>query len=100
MRKAKNTMMVVAGICWVVFAVAIGMFLYRFLVTGAGLQSFVFFGFGVSPLNVLLGLAQFVGFAAAAVLCFVVGFGLCIHGLVPVRPAPEAEPVDASKYQS
>jgi hypothetical protein len=80
-------MMVVAGLCWIAFALVIGLFLFTYLVGGAGLQVFGFL-FGMSSTTVVIGLVHFVGFVAAACLCFVIGVGLCAHGLVP---APEPE---------
>jgi hypothetical protein len=79
--------MVVAGLCWFGFGAFLCLFLFQYLVGGAGLQVFGFF-FGVSSTTVLVGLVHFVGFVAAACLCLVIGVGLCAHGLVP---APEAE---------
>ena len=86
-RYIKSTMLVMAGLCWIVVAVALCIFLYEYLTGGAGLQVFGFF-FAVSPMTVLVGLVHFVGFAAGAALCFVIGVGLCAYGVVP---APESE---------
>ena len=85
----KSTMMVMAGLCWLAFALLIGIFLYQYLSGGAGLQVFGFF-FPVSSGTVLIGLVHFLGFVAAAVLCFTIGVGLCVHGIFP---APERETV-------
>jgi hypothetical protein len=87
-------MMVIAGLCWIVAALIILFFLFGYLAGGAGLQVFGFF-FDVSPASVVLGLVYFVGFAAAACLCFIVGAGLCAHGLVP---APEPEQKTAEEF--
>ena len=84
-RYIKSTMMPVAGLCWIAFAMLICLFLYGYLVGGAGLQVFGFF-LPVSSTTVLVGLVHFVGFSAAAFLSFVIGVGLCAHGIVP---APE-----------
>jgi hypothetical protein len=80
-------MLVIAGLCWIAFVVLICLFLYGYLTGGAGLQVFGFF-FPVSSTTILVGLVHFVGFAAAACLSFVIGVGLCAHGIVP---APEPE---------
>ena len=84
-RLIKSTMMVVCGLCWLAFALAIGLFLLPYIAEGAGLQ---IFGFGVSSTSVLIGLVHVVGFVAAGSLCFVIGVGLYAHGLVP---APQAQ---------
>ena len=83
--------MVIAGLCWIAFAVVICLFLYGYLLGGAGLQVFGFF-FPVSSTTVLVGLVHFVGFSAAAFLSFVIGVGLCAHGVVPA-PEPEKKKV-------
>jgi hypothetical protein len=86
-RFIKSTMMVTAGLCWIALAVFICLFLYGYLVGGAGLQLFgVFFPF--SSTTVLVGLVHFVGFSAAAFLSFAIGVCLCAHGVVP---GPELE---------
>jgi hypothetical protein len=84
-RYIKSTMMVIAGLCWIGFAVFICLFLCGYLVGGAGLQVFGFF-FPVSSTTLLVGLVHFVGFSAAAFLSFAIGVGLCARGVVP---APE-----------
>ena len=78
--------MISAGILWLLFALGVVFLLFQYLSEGAGIQSFGFFG--VSSFTVLFGLVQFVGFAAAACLCFVVGVGLFAHGFIP---APDIE---------
>jgi len=55
------------------------------------LEVFGFF-FPVSSITVFIGLVHFSGLVAAAVLCFVIGVGLCAHGLVPA-PEPEKKTV-------
>jgi len=86
-RYLKSTLLVVVGLGWIAMAVFIGLFLFEYLVGGAGLQVFGFF-FSVSSTTVLIGLVHFVGFAVAAFLSFIIGAGLCAHGLVPA-PQPE-----------
>jgi hypothetical protein len=83
MRFIKSTMMVIAGLCWLAFAVCFCVFLYQYLVGGAGLQVFGFF-FPASSTTVLFGLVHFVGFVAAACLCFVIGAALFAYGIAPV----------------
>ena len=84
-RYIKSTMMVMAGLCWLGFALLICLFLFQYLVGGAGLQV-VGFLFPVSSTTVLIGFVHFIGFGIAALLCFIIGVGLCAHGVVP---APE-----------
>src|ERR1043166_5062157 len=86
--------MVVGGLCWLAFAAAIGWFLVQYLAEGAGLLVFGFFR--VSSTTVSMGLVHVLGFAAAASLCFLIGAGLCAHGLVP---APE-QPSETAKQSS
>ena len=96
-RYIKSTLLVVAGLCWIALALAIGLFLFQYVAGGAGAQRVGFFG--VSASTVVLELAQLVGFVAAGCLSFVIGVGLCVHGLVPAPP-PEpnpAIPTDASR---
>ena len=85
-RYIKSSLLVVAGFCSLLFALGIGFFLFKYLAEAAGLQLISFFG--LSSITVLIGLVHVVGFGAAANLCFVVGVGLCVHGLVP---APEQQ---------
>jgi len=94
-RYVKSSMMVIAGVCWLAFALLLCFFLFQYLVGGAGLQVFGFF-FPVSSTTVLVGLVHFTGFVAAAGLCFVIGVGLCAHGIVP---APESEKKTVSQQK-
>ena len=85
-RYIKSTLIIVAGICWLAFALVIGFFLFQYLGGGAGFQLFGFFE--VSSTTVLIGVVHVVGLGAAACLCFVIGVGLCAYGL---GPAPERQ---------
>ena len=78
----KSMILVVAGLCWIALALLICLFLYGYLVGGAGLQVFGF-SLPVSSTTTLFGLVHFVGFSAAAFLSFVIGVGLCAYGVVP-----------------
>ena len=86
-RYIKSTLLVVAGLCWLILALGIGFFLFQYLAEGAGLQVIGFFA--LSSITVLIGLVHVVGFVAAAYLCFVTGLGLFVHGLVPAPEPPE-----------
>ena len=70
----------VGGISWIAAAFVFGLFLLQYLAQGAGLQCVPFV---VSSGSVLVGLMHVVGFVSATVLCFVVGVGMCAHGVVP-----------------
>ncbi len=83
----KSTMLVIAGLCWIAFAVVTCLFLYTYLLGGSGFQVFGSF-LPPSSTTVLVGLVHFVGFTAAACLSFVIGVGLCAHGVVSA-PAPD-----------
>lgn len=87
MRLLKSSMLVAAGCCWLAAGIFLVLFLYQYLVGGAGLQVFGFF-FSVSSLTVAVGLVHLVGFAFAAGLCFLIGMELCVHGLVPAPASP------------
>ena len=93
-RYIKCTLLVVAGLCWLLFALAIGFFLFKYLAEGAGLQVIGFFG--LSSITILIGLVHVVGFGAAAYFCFVSGVGLCVHGLEP-GPEPQGKDCDTSE---
>ena len=79
-RCVKKTIMIVAGFCWLGFALGLGWFLFQYLGGGAGLQVFGF-QIGPSPGTVVIGVIHFLGFVAGAVLCFVIGVGLCAQGM-------------------
>jgi hypothetical protein len=82
----------VGGSCWILGALVLGSFVFQFTAHGAGLPFF-----WVSSGSVLFGLVHVVGFVSAACLCFVIGVGLCAHGLVPPSPSPTRKEVaDAS----
>ena len=87
-RYIKSTMMIMAGLCWIGFALFICFFLFQYLSGGAGLQVFGFF-FPVSSGTVLIGMVHFIGFVAAACLCFTIGVGLCAYGMVAGSGAEE-----------
>jgi len=82
-RVLKNTMMIIGGFCWFTLAIGVGYFLFQNYVTGASEDEYFDYNFGVSSGSVLIGLVHFVGFVAAAVLSFIIGLGLCVHGFVP-----------------
>lgn len=94
-RYIKSTVLVIAGLCWIAFAVFLFLFLYGYLLDGAGLQVFGFL-FPVSSTSVLVGLVHFVGFSAAACLCFIIGVGMLAHGVTPPQKECREEIDDAS----
>ena len=100
----KSTVMVIAGVIWILFAVLFGLFLLQYLVGGAGLQAFGFY-FAVSSFTVLVGLVHFTGFIAAVCLCLAIGMGILLHGLVPApatekKAAPQPIVCDALSIES
>jgi uncharacterized membrane protein YqhA len=84
-RFMKRVMFIICGLCWFVFGLGFGLFLLQFMVHGAGLQDVgpvvPYFGTAVSPGSVLIGLAHIVGLFMISALCFVIGIGLCSHGI-------------------
>src|SRR5439155_19354404 len=75
----KSAMFLIAGVCWVLFALSFGIVLLKYIGQGAGLQ---FFGWMFSSGSVLIGLVHAVGFGIAAFLCFAVGAVLLARGFV------------------
>ena len=83
-----RAMFIFCGVCWLGFALAIGIISWPYLVGGAGGDSGFFFQlFAVTSGSVLLGLAHVVGFAALMLLCFAIGLNLLLRGLYP-EPTP------------
>jgi hypothetical protein len=70
-------MFLFGGACWILAALVLGSFVLQYIAAGAGLH------FSVSSGTLLVGLVHVVGFVSAASLCFMIGVGLCAHGLVP-----------------
>jgi hypothetical protein len=93
-RCIKSTVLVIAGLCWIACAVFFCLFLYGYLLGGAGLQVFGFM-FPVSSTSILVGLVHFVGCSAAACLCFTIGLGLLAHGVTPPQKECREEMDDA-----
>jgi hypothetical protein len=73
-------MLLFGGLCWFGFALGFAYFLMQYIDQGAGLQFFAPLGLSGS---VLMGWIQVVGLCVAIGLCFVIGVGLCAHGVVP-----------------
>jgi hypothetical protein len=79
----KSVALVAAGLVWLGFALIIGILLFQGRAEGGGLPILNLFGFDFLSLNIGLGFVHFVGFFAAAFLCFLVGIWLCTLGLSP-----------------
>jgi hypothetical protein len=79
----KQVLWVLAGACWLLASLAFLMFLMEYVAEGAGLQ---FFGWALWSGTVLIGLVHVVGLFLGSGFCFVIGVGLCAHGLVSSRP--------------
>jgi uncharacterized membrane protein YqhA len=81
----KTVMFIICGLCWFVFGLGFGLFLLQYMAHGAGLQDvgsvLPSFGTAVSPGSVLIGLVHVVGLYMISALCFVIGIGLCSHGI-------------------
>jgi hypothetical protein len=87
-RSIKSKLLMMAGFCWLAFAALIALFLCNYLVGGAGLQGFGFW-LPMSGTTIVLGVAHFIGFAAAACLCLAIGAGLFVRGrLLSQEPEP------------
>jgi hypothetical protein len=78
----KRTLILAAGLCWMVAALGIGAFAVEYLCGGAGLQVLGRLGLSVSGVGVGIGVVHFIGFCVGAFLCFVVGIGLCAYAVV------------------
>jgi hypothetical protein len=75
----KRLLLVMAGMCWILFALGFALFLVRYISEGAGLQLYIPM---VSSGSVLLGLVHVVGLCLASFICFAVGCGLMARGIV------------------
>src|SRR5437870_7114334 len=75
----KRAMFMIAGACWVLFALGFVIVLLQHIGEGAGLQCF---GWMFSSGSVLIGLAHVVGFVIAAFLCFAMGACFLARGFV------------------
>ena len=83
MRSIKSTMLVAGGLCWLGFAVGFGFIVLQYLAGNAGWSVFGFFG-----VSALISMVHVIGFSAATFLCFTIGVGLCVHGIVPTSESP------------
>lgn len=67
------------------FGAGFGFFLLQYMANGAGLQDvgplLPFFRPPVSSESILIGLVHSVGLFMISALCFVIGIGLCLHGI-------------------
>jgi len=88
----KRAMFLIAGACWLLFALGFGIILLHYIGQGAGLQ---FFGWMFSSGSVLIGLVHVVGFVIAAFLCFAIGACFFARGFV--RAGEDVEKTDSEK---
>ena len=88
----KRAMFLIAGACWLLFALGFGIVLLEYVRQGAGLQ---FFGWMFSSGSIWIGLVHVVGFVIAAFLCFAIGAGLLTRGFV--RAGEDVEKTDSEK---
>ena len=82
----KRAMFLIAGACWLLFALGFGIVLLQYIGQGAGLQ---FFGWMFSSGSVLIGLVHVVGFVIAAFLCSAIGACLFACGFVRTEEVVE-----------
>ena len=81
----KRAMFLFCGVCWLLFAVAAGIFSWWYLLGGADSQDTVFALQILSPVSsgsILVGLVHVVGFVTLTVFCLLIGTGLLLHGLI------------------
>jgi hypothetical protein len=80
----KRGMFIFFGVCWLGFALAIGIISWPYLAGGpVGDSGFFSQLFAITSGSILLGLARVVGFAALTLLCVAIGLNLLLHGLYP-----------------
>ena len=82
----KRARFLIAGACWLLFALGFGIVLLEYIRQGAGLQ---FFGWMFSSGSVLIGLVHVVGFVIAAFLCFAIGAVLLARAFVHAGEDPQ-----------
>jgi hypothetical protein len=89
----KRAMFIFCGVCWLGFALAIGIISFSYLGGGAvGPAGFVSQIFApVTSGSVLLGLLHFVGFVALDLVCLAIGLILLLRGLFPEQ-SPKRNP--------
>ena len=95
----KRAMFFFCGVCWLGFALAIGIISWPYLRDGAvGDSGFIFQFFApVTSGSVLLGLVHLVGFVALILVCLAIGLNLLLHGFYPEQSqnrntAPRKQP--------
>ena len=79
-------MFLIAGACWLLFALGFGFIFLQYIAQGAGLQ---FFAWIFSSGSVLFGLVHVVGFVLAAFSCFAIGAVLLARGFVKAEDDAE-----------
>lgn len=90
----KQVAFLFCGLCWFAVGVAISIFAWRYLWSGANTRdsNFLFQIFTpVSPGNILIESVHVVGFFTLAVLCFAIGLWSCSFGS-DLRGKPKLEP--------
>lgn len=83
----KRVGLIVGGVCGFVCALGFALLLLAYIRGGSGgqvigLPPAVFGDSMVSSGSIFIGLVHVVGLAAASFLCFTVGVGFCVHGIV------------------
>jgi hypothetical protein len=62
------------GLCWLMFSVGFGLFLFEYMRQGAGVQ---FFGFIFSTSSVIIGVVHFLGLVLAVLMSLAFAIGMC-----------------------
>ena len=88
----KRALLLLGGLCWLLFAVGFAVFLLQYATDGAGLP---FFGLSISSGSVALGVFHVIGISAASLFCFSIGTVMCAQGIVLKKQTKMAEHADS-----
>jgi hypothetical protein len=72
-------LMVIAGFIWILSGLFFLLFVFNYVLAGAGLQLFAFLD---APGSLFIGWVHVMGFFIAAGVCVSIGIVLCARGLV------------------
>ena len=88
----KRTLLLLGGLCWLLFAVGFAVFLVQYATDGAGLP---FFGLSISSGSIALGVFHVIDISAASLFCFSIGAVMCAQGIVLKKQTKMAEHADS-----
>ena len=94
----KRTAMILAGLCFIAFGLLAFLFIYAYVIGGAGLQIFGFF-LPVSPITIAIGVVHFIGFSAAGCLCFLIGMGLIAYGVTSEKDKSISDEMEGASHR-